>query len=116
MLFSMHDKNTPMMFIYVKFHTRFVLLFMAWISLLPFAGFADDGTAKDLIVNGGFEAWQTGNPDHWAITPAGRVKQANAGYRGNSACELLLDGKEDVTLEQEIHSDILSPSNELILR
>ncbi len=116
MLFSMHDKNTPMRMIANRFHARLVLLFMAWISLLPFAGFADDGTANDLMVNGGFEVWQANNPDHWTITPAGRVKQANTGYRGASACEILADGKEAVVLEQEIRLDRLASAKQMILQ
>ncbi len=111
----LNDKIDPMIPFSDKFYASTGLLFLAMLILVPFFGVADSCPAKDLIVNGGFEAWQTDRPDHWTITPSGRVKQANAGYRGTSACELLLDGKENVTLEQEIHSDILSPSTELIL-
>lgn len=91
-------------------------IFLAFMVFLSFTVFADSGIPINLVMNGDFEVWSSDSPDNWTVTPAGRVKQANTGYRGASACEAMVDGKEFITLEQEIRSDFLKPDQQLILQ
>jgi len=99
-----------------RYFSRAYFTFLAIACLSPEMAFADSTPQKDLIVNGDFEKWSSDSPDNWTVTPAGRVNRAETGYRGAFACEVLVDGKESITLEQEIRSDFLKPDQQLILQ